>query len=500
MAAASSEERELSCSICLELFNLPVGLPCGHTFCKACVERHFAAQSEVGFTCPECREVFYRKPRLNKNVFIANVVHKFKEANVGRRCDRHGHGLDLYCRTDARLMCVECTDAHEKHDIVSVRKERAHKWAAAEQIKERLSGSYDELLRLISEDKESALRAVDKERDLKLLGICREIENSRTTLGGLTEALGRIRSLEETEDPVEFLEGYTLQWESFVNLASEPMEETPSSASLDFEMPTPLQEQIDELLSAFRTFRGEDPTSADQPKPKTPEGNTAQVQRRSPPVSLREMAAPHEVQAAGASAQPTASLHGLSRADIIMRIGCSPTLDINSAHDRLLISSDARMMTVTHDSQGRLDHPNRFDHFTQALCCQSFSGGEHYWEVDVGGARWCRVGVAYGTIPRKGKDPACFLGMGDASWCLEKHCHYFSVSHGGVEATLLMMEPPGRIGVHLHWDGGLLAFYRTDTMELLYATHQPFTHPLYPVLGVWGLSESVRILTPHDSA
>ncbi|XP_061434256.1 E3 ubiquitin-protein ligase TRIM65-like isoform X3 [Lethenteron reissneri] len=248
MAAASSEERELSCSICLELFNLPVGLPCGHTFCKACVERHFAAQSEVGFTCPECREVFYRKPRLNKNVFIANVVHKFKEANVGRRCDRHGHGLDLYCRTDARLMCVECTDAHEKHDIVSVRKERAHKWgqlssvkdrlsereetatsfvsslqdstdrveAAAEQIKERLSGSYDELLRLISEDKESALRAVDKERDLKLLGICREIENSRTTLGGLTEALGRIRSLEETEDPVEFLEGYTLQWESWM--------------------------------------------------------------------------------------------------------------------------------------------------------------------------------------------------------------------------------------------------------------------------------------------
>ncbi|XP_075913396.1 E3 ubiquitin-protein ligase TRIM65-like [Petromyzon marinus] len=140
MAAASSEERDLSCSICLELFNMPVGLPCGHTFCKACVERHFAAQwEEVGFTCPECREVFYRKPRLNKNVFIASVVHKFKEANVGRRCDRHGHGLDLYCRTDARLMCVECTDAHEKHDLVSVRKERAHKGGQLSSVKNRLS-------------------------------------------------------------------------------------------------------------------------------------------------------------------------------------------------------------------------------------------------------------------------------------------------------------------------------------------------------------------------
>uniref|UniRef100_S4RR56 B30.2/SPRY domain-containing protein n=1 Tax=Petromyzon marinus TaxID=7757 RepID=S4RR56_PETMA len=153
----------------------------------------------------------------------------------------------------------------------------------------------------------------------------------------------------------------------------------------------------------------------------------------------------------------------------------SPTLDMNSAHDRLLISSDARTMTVTHDSQGRLDHPNRFNHFTQALCCQSFSVGEHYWEVDVGGA--------------------CFLGMGDASWCLEKHCHHFSVSHGGVETSLLMTEPPQRVGVHLHWDRGLLEFYRTDTMELLYETHQPFTDPLYPVLGVWGLTESVRILT-----
>ncbi|CAN0113975.1 unnamed protein product [Lampetra fluviatilis] len=83
--------------------------------------------------------------------------------------------------------------------------------------------------------------------------------------------------------------------------------------------------------------------------------------------------------------------------------GRSPTLDPNSAHNNLQISSDLRTMTQTAVSQGRPDHPHRFDAYTQALCSESFSSGQHYWEVDVGSvAECCKVGVAYGTIARKG--------------------------------------------------------------------------------------------------
>ncbi|XP_061403248.1 tripartite motif-containing protein 14-like [Lethenteron reissneri] len=165
--------------------------------------------------------------------------------------------------------------------------------------------------------------------------------------------------------------------------------------------------------------------------------------------------------------------------------GRSPTLDTNSAHNQLQISSDLRTMTLSPVSQGRPDHPHRFDGWSQALCCESFSSGHHYWEVDVGDARWWRVGVAYGTIPRKGSGAALQLGWNNASWCLEKYDDNFSVVHGGVETALSVSGAPSprRIGLHLHWEGGLLAFYRADSMEVIREVRQRFSQPLYP--GMW---------------
>uniref|UniRef100_S4RSH8 B30.2/SPRY domain-containing protein n=1 Tax=Petromyzon marinus TaxID=7757 RepID=S4RSH8_PETMA len=106
----------------------------------------------------------------------------------------------------------------------------------------------------------------------------------------------------------------------------------------------------------------------------------------------------------------------------------------------------------------------------QALCSESFSSGQHYWEVDVGSAWRC-------------------LGGSDVSWCLRKCRDSFSVLHGGVQTSLSVTEPPRRVGVHLDWGAGLLSFYSADSMALLHSFHQTFTQPLHPGLmvggGVW---------------
>ncbi|XP_075911026.1 tripartite motif-containing protein 14-like [Petromyzon marinus] len=176
--------------------------------------------------------------------------------------------------------------------------------------------------------------------------------------------------------------------------------------------------------------------------------------------------------------------------------GRSPTLDSNSAHNNLQISSDLRTVTLTAVSQRRPDHPHRFDGWSQALCSESFSSGQHYWEVDVGGAAWgCVVGVAYGTIARKGLGDECWLGRNDSSWVLYKYNNCCSMRHGGVETSVPVRDPPRRVGCHLHWEAGLLSFYRADSMELLHCIHHAFSQPLYPALRVWGGDDdSVRIL------
>uniref|UniRef100_S4RIA2 B30.2/SPRY domain-containing protein n=1 Tax=Petromyzon marinus TaxID=7757 RepID=S4RIA2_PETMA len=152
----------------------------------------------------------------------------------------------------------------------------------------------------------------------------------------------------------------------------------------------------------------------------------------------------------------------------------SPTFDTNSAHNLLQISPDLRMVAVTRDSQRHPNHPLRFEFCPQVLCCESFSSGQHYWEVDLG------------------NKSQCTLGMGDESWCLKKDGTRFSVSHGGVEIPVEVREPLRRVGVLLHWEEGLLEFYRADSMQSLHAIHYRFTLPLHPALGVGG--DSMRII------
>uniref|UniRef100_S4R499 B30.2/SPRY domain-containing protein n=1 Tax=Petromyzon marinus TaxID=7757 RepID=S4R499_PETMA len=139
-------------------------------------------------------------------------------------------------------------------------------------------------------------------------------------------------------------------------------------------------------------------------------------------------------------------------------------MDTNSAHDHLQISSDLRTVTGSDVPQGHPHHPHRFDVYPQALCSESFSSGQHYWEVDVGSE--------------------CLLGGSDVSWCLEKRDDSFLVMHGGVVTSLSAPQPPRRVGVHLDWDAGLLSFYSADSMALLHSFHQTFTQPLHPGLGL----------------
>ena len=60
MATAYSPEDAISCSLCMDIFNDPRNLPCGHTFCLQCLQDHINAHLDVNnktFMCPHCRHV-----------------------------------------------------------------------------------------------------------------------------------------------------------------------------------------------------------------------------------------------------------------------------------------------------------------------------------------------------------------------------------------------------------------------------------------------------------
>ncbi|XP_056315840.1 E3 ubiquitin/ISG15 ligase TRIM25 [Danio aesculapii] len=70
-------EDELTCSICLCLFDNPVSLICGHSFCANCLEETWKDRISSLF-CPHCRMAFSSKPELKKNTVLGAVLDAYR--------------------------------------------------------------------------------------------------------------------------------------------------------------------------------------------------------------------------------------------------------------------------------------------------------------------------------------------------------------------------------------------------------------------------------------
>nr|XP_032836315.1 E3 ubiquitin/ISG15 ligase TRIM25-like [Petromyzon marinus] len=574
MASAAPTEnvdRELTCSICLDTFDCPSTLSCGHSFCLQCLED---AWKETDFyCCPQCRKTFPLRPQLTRNVTIANLIDQLRvtetmvAAAAGgvvfcdncpkgktpavktclkcdtsfcrmhlaphlektkfndhvlvspdvnpeeRKCKRHKQELIFYCKQDLSLVCTVCafTGEHKGHYVDTLENEhKTRKGRVGEEmraveddrkkavasvgrmkatrkavqvprvasvvfetfpgefqgkttkehpyqesvagIRGRITGKFAHLKKALDEDEKEALRHVAmKEREL-LSRIDEGIARHKREISELQVVAARLHALQHERDSLAFLQGHLEETRRHVLcmlwLLSVPM--------------LWLNEAVCDVVGGC-------------PRRKFPKESAP------PPATSLD-------------ATTIRSLERVVNRFLPLVYGRSPTLDTNSAHDLLQISSDLRTATRSDVPQGRPHHPHRFECHPQALCSESFSSGQHYWEVDVGCARRCRVSVVYGSIPRRGRGAECALGLNDVSWCLQKVDDSFSVLHGGVVTSLSVPQLPRRVGVHLDWDAGLLSFYSADSMAPLYSFHQTFIQPLHPGLGVWNVGDSVRIV------
>ncbi|XP_078732903.1 tripartite motif-containing protein 14-like [Lampetra fluviatilis] len=508
MASASPSDcvdSELCCPICLGTFDCPSTLSCGHSFCLRCLDGAWERASS--FSCPQCRAAFPERPQLKRNVALAYLVEQLRvgERMAGvvfcdgcddgetravktclrcetsfceshlkphlknpklmdhvlvapivsleeRRCKKHKEELKFYCKQDASLVCMACTitGEHRGHDVDTLEDEHDT----------RKSGVGEEM-RAVEEKRKKAEASVGRMKAAR-----KDVQDSMAqTKACISGEFTRMRAtLDEDEratlDRVD-MNGSELLSQIEENIAHYEREISELQAAAT--RLHALQEEKDSLTFLQVHLKWT---------------NRRDVQKGTPPPSPKE--------------EDIASI----RNQLAFMYGRSPTLDPNSAYKNLQISSDLRTVMRTAVSQGRPDHPHQFDVYAQALCSESFSSGQHYWEVDVGGAaRGCEVGAAYGTIARKGSSEECSLGQNDSSWVLCKNNNSWSVRHGDVVTSVPVRDPHRRVGCHLHWEAGLLSFYHADSMELLHSIHHPFSQPLYPALWVGGVDgNSVRIL------
>ncbi|XP_078470999.1 E3 ubiquitin/ISG15 ligase TRIM25-like isoform X2 [Lampetra planeri] len=481
---SESVDSELRCSICLGTFVCPSTLSCGHSFCLRCLEA--AWETASSFSCPQCRATFPVRPQLRRNVTLANLAEQLRVgdgmatavmcdicgdgqtpavktclrcemsycvnhlmrhrenprlrehvlvapiANLEeRQCREHSRELEFYCTVDSSLVCSTCTIAgkHTGHKVLTLKDEH-------ETRKTRVGKE----TRAVEEKKKEAEESVKRMEAAR-----KEAQESVAGIRGrITGKFARLRKA-LNEDEKEALQRVAVKERELLSRIDEDIARH--------------KREIGELQTAAARLRA---LQHERDSLAFLQGHLAETRRYRSLTSHGE--------------RPQRNLH--------------PHLPLHWTPPR-----SAPLKGPCADSclsSGRPHHPHRFERWLQALCSESFSSGQHYWEVDVGSASWCRVGVAYGTIPRRGGGDECLLGGSDVSWCLQKHDDSFSVRHGGVVTSLSVPQPPRRVGVHLDWDAGLLSFYSADSMALLHSFNETFTQPLHPGLGVW--IGSVRIV------
>ncbi|XP_028340158.1 E3 ubiquitin-protein ligase TRIM65 isoform X3 [Physeter macrocephalus] len=240
MAAQGLEDR-LTCAICLELYQDPVTLLCGHNFCRACIQDCWSRREKE---CPECREPFPDSAELRRNVALSGVLEELRACQApdpgpGARCPRHERPLELFCRTEGLCVCSVCTvrecRLHERKLLDAERREREAQLRATLEVTQQqatqaesqlqelqqrssqiqssactltsmISGKFSRLLQALEMQRYLALRNIEVAKTQAL----EQARDEKQRLQGHLEALSccdrRIRNLLEQLDDRTFLQ------------------------------------------------------------------------------------------------------------------------------------------------------------------------------------------------------------------------------------------------------------------------------------------------------
>nr|XP_054774097.1 uncharacterized protein LOC129282200 [Lytechinus pictus] len=138
---ASSSSQNLICPLCLDIFDEPTILTCGHTFCRKCLKKYDLTHQDIDhMVCPLCREItklfVNRVDDLRLNVSINGCVDDYHAKCGGMnavlelrpKCTACKLQQDAvsFCRTCNNYICDKCLQPHqymtmfEDHEIVSV--------------------------------------------------------------------------------------------------------------------------------------------------------------------------------------------------------------------------------------------------------------------------------------------------------------------------------------------------------------------------------------------
>ncbi|XP_068460580.1 E3 ubiquitin-protein ligase TRIM21-like [Clinocottus analis] len=533
MAAANylPSEDQFLCFVCLDVFTDPVSTPCGHNFCKKCINDYWNTNDQN--TCPKCKKVFTSRPELLVNTLVSEVVSHVRQSpqqkaprevpcdvctgtklkamksclvclvsycethlvphltmsglkrhqlidpveNLeGRLCMKHDKPLELFCKSDQTCVCMLCTMLdHKMHKCVPLKEEYERKKVELEKT-------------------EAEIQQMIQKRRLKIQEVKRVVE--------LSEEDANREKAEGIQVFTHLKESVERKLKELINTIEDNQRTTKKQAEDSIKE---LEQEISELMKGSteveKVYLSEDHLQLLQsfqslnihlPQP-TKDWTKVSV----PPAS-------HEGTVRRAVSQLKVTLSEKMKKLVqdelktVQKFAVEVTLDPDTAHPHLVLSDDGKQVRHCDVKKNLSDNPERFSTLVNVLAKQSFSSGRFYFEVQVKGKTKWDLGVTREMSKREGTTT---YSPQEGYWtiCLRNGNVYTAAEDPQV--VLFLQSGPQKVGVFVDYEERLVSFYDVEAAALIYSfTGCCFQKKLFPYfspcLNDGGRNSTPLIITP----
>ncbi|XP_050957876.1 E3 ubiquitin-protein ligase TRIM39-like [Labeo rohita] len=520
---------ELQCSICLDVFTDPVTTPCGHNFCRTCLNNCWT-NTQTCF-CPFCKETFSRRPDLKINTTLREVVQHFKKQlkrgisevfcdicderkqkavkscltcpssycethlephhRVPRLkkhklinavenledyiCQKHERPLELFCRDDQTCVCLSCTEGdHRNHNTVPIEEESQQKKNQLVQTQTDVQQMIQNRMKKIQEIQHS----VEKRK--------RNTEKEKSARNQLFTDL--IRSIERCQS--ELLKMMEEQQKAAEKQAEDLIKELQQEITDLKRRNTELQQlsHTDDHLHLIQMF------SSLYSRPHTKNWTEISIDSDVDVYSMNKALIQLEKTLDGSLNKKI----GQTGLKCVQKFSVDVTLDPDTVSSSLILSDDGKQVSHGDIKQDVPENPKRFDFCSCVLAKEGFNSGRFYYEVQVKGKTEWTIGVARESINRKEK---ITLTPMNGFWAaiLRNKNQYKACESPPVSLSLKVK--PEIVGVFVDYEEGLVSFYDVGSRSHIYSfTGQTFTDKLYPYfsphLNDKGKNSNPLIITP----
>ncbi|XP_053189656.1 E3 ubiquitin-protein ligase TRIM39-like [Scomber japonicus] len=542
MSAASClrSEDQFRCSICLDVFTDPVSTPCGHNFCKNCINEHW--NSDDIYLCPLCKEVFYTRPKLHINTFISEMVAQFRQeaqqkassSSSEQQAAKPEVPCDVCTGTKLKALksCLVCLtsycETHLEPHLTKPGLKRHQLMDPVENLEDRMCIKHDKPLELFCKTDQTCvcmLCSVLDHKTHEFVPLKEEYEGKKAELGK-TEA--------EIQEMIQKRRLKIQEIKHSVDLSKEAADREKAEGVQVF---TALKESVERSLNELiETIEEKQRTTEKQAEDfiKELEQEISELKKRrseveklshsedhlhllqnfpslkaAPPtkdwtvVSVRPSYEGTVVKAVAQLEETLSKQKKKLFAEVklkrVQQYAVDVTLDPDTAHPQLILSHDGKQVYYGDVKKKNLpDNPKRFSRYCIVLGKQSLSSGRFYFEVQVKEKTDWSSGVARESIDRKGK---ITLTPQNGFWTIRLRNGNEYKGCNNTPVHLSLESPPQKVGVFVDYEEGLVSFYDVDAAALIYSfTGCSFTEKLYPYFSLGpnygGINSAPLIICP----